>query len=81
VGVILAAVYLLVLFEKIFLGPIKDTETSHLRDINPREILILVPLLVLIFWIGLYPNPFFNLINPTVQQLVATIQTASMAVR
>jgi NADH-quinone oxidoreductase subunit M len=81
VGVILAAVYLLVLYERIFLGPVTDTETSHLRDINLREILILVPLLVLIFWIGLYPNPFLNLINPTVQQLVATIQTASMAVR
>jgi NADH-quinone oxidoreductase subunit M len=79
-GVILAAVYLLVWFQRVFLGGVTDPETSHLRDINLREILILVPLLVLIFWIGLYPQPFFDLINPTVQQLVATIQTAAVAV-
>ncbi len=79
-GVILAAVYLLIWFQKVFLGPVTNEETSHLRDINLREVLVLVPLLVLIFWIGLYPKPFFALINPTVQQLVASIQTASMAV-
>ena len=68
---ILAAVYLLFLFEKVFLGAVTDEETAHLRDINPREVLMLLPLLVLIFWIGLYPKPFFDLINPTVEQLVA----------
>jgi NADH-quinone oxidoreductase subunit M len=50
-----------------------------LKDINWREVLTLLPLLVLIFWIGLYPQPFFNLINPTVEHLVSVIQTAAMA--
>lgn len=81
VGVILAAVYLLVLYERVFLGPVRNPEVSHLKDINWREVLTLLPLLVLIFWIGLYPQPFFNLINPTVEHLVSVIQTAAMAVR
>ena len=80
VGVILAAIYLLFWFGKVFQGPLSDPVTSQLRDINLREIVTLAPLLVLIFWIGLYPKPFFTLINPTVQQLVTTVQSAAMAV-
>ncbi len=80
VGVILAAVYLLFLFERVFLGAIHNSETEKMRDITAREVVILLPLLVLIFWIGLYPKPFFNLINPTVEQLVALVQTAALAV-
>ncbi len=79
-GVILAAVYLFVLFERVFLGPVKNEAVTHLKDVNLREVLILIPLLVLIFWIGLYPKPFLALINPTVEQLVSVIQTAAMAV-
>jgi NADH-quinone oxidoreductase subunit M len=84
-GVILAAVYLLVWFQRVFLGEVTDAETasgasgSHLPDIRLREILILVPLLIVIFWIGLYPKPFFDLINPTVEQMVATIQASAPA--
>ena len=80
-GVILAAVYLLVWFQRVFLGAVTDPETARLRYITAREVLILLPLLVLIFWIGLYPKPFFDLINPTVEQFVAIIQTAAVAVR
>jgi len=69
-GVILAAVYLLKLFEKTFLGPVVHEENRTLADINRREILILAPILILIFWIGLYPAPFLNLIQPTIENLV-----------
>lgn len=81
VGVILAAVYLLVLFERVFLGSIRHEENRKLRDINLREVLTLLPLLVLIFWIGLYPQPFFDLINPTVETMLPALQTALAAVR
>ena len=76
-GVIFAAIYLLHMFEKVFLGSVKNPLNLALKDINAREILILVPILVLIFWIGLYPQPFFNLINPAVEQLADTIQAAA----
>jgi len=79
IGVILAAVYLLYMFQKLFLGPVTKDENRKLPDLNPREILILVPLIVLIFWIGLYPKPFFDLIAPAVDQLVATLQTTAVA--
>ncbi len=75
-GVIMAAVYILYMFQKIFLGPegsIVEEVKKHghaLRDLNGREIATIVPLLVLIFWIGLYPKPFFELIAPAVEKLL-----------
>ncbi len=79
-GVIMAAVYMLYMFQKMFLGPAGSITKEHtLRDLNWREIAILVPLLVFIFWIGLYPKPFFALMAPAVDKLVAAVQVAAMA--
>ena len=78
-GVILAAIYLLTMFEKVFLGRAMQEENLQLKDISAREILTLAPILILIFWIGLYPKPFFDLINPTVGQLSAMLQSAAVA--
>ncbi|HQN44081.1 MAG TPA: NADH-quinone oxidoreductase subunit M [Anaerolineaceae bacterium] len=72
-GVVLAAAYLLKMFEQTFLGPIKHEENRALLDLNPREIITLLPLLVLMFWIGLYPAPFLNLLNPTVTQILSLV--------
>jgi NADH-quinone oxidoreductase subunit M len=81
IGVILAAVYLLFMFQKMFLGPVTHEENRKLLDLNWREIAILVPLLILIFWIGLYPKPFFTMMAPSVDKLVGFVQTAAMAAR
>lgn len=78
-GVVLAAVYLLFMFQKLFLGPVDKEENRVLSDINWREILTLAPLLVFIFWIGLYPRPFFNLIAPSVERVVAALEIAALA--
>ena len=80
-GVILAAIYMLYMFQKIFLGPTDKPENQMLRDLNAREVITLVPLIVLIFWIGLYPKPFFDLMAPSVGRLVAALQAASIALR
>ena len=79
VGVILAAVYILLMFQKLFLGPVTKDENRNLKDLNWREIVTLIPLLILIFWIGLYPTPFFILMAPAVDKLVARLQAASVA--
>jgi NADH-quinone oxidoreductase subunit M len=79
VGVILAAVYMLYMFQKLFLGPVDKEENRSLLDLNWREIVTLIPLLVFIFWIGLYPAPFFNLIGPAVDRMMAALQSAAMA--
>ncbi len=79
IGVILAAVYMLYMFQKLFLGPADKEENRSLKDINWREILTLAPLVVFIFWIGLYPKPFFSLMAPAVDKLVAALQTAALA--
>jgi NADH-quinone oxidoreductase subunit M len=78
-GVILAAIYILYMFQKLFLGPLDKDENLNLKDLNWREIATLVPLLVFIFWIGLYPKPFFDLMGPSVGKLVAALQTAAVA--
>jgi NADH-quinone oxidoreductase subunit M len=84
-GVIMAAVYILYMFQKMFLGPqgeIVDEVKQHghgIRDLNWREIAIMVPILILIFWIGLYPKPFFALMAPAVDQLVASLSNVAVA--
>ncbi len=78
-GVIMAAVYILYMFQKMFLGPqgeIVDEVKKHghaLRDLNWREIVTVAPLLLFIFWIGLYPKPFFALMAPAVEHLVGML--------
>jgi NADH-quinone oxidoreductase subunit M len=86
-GVIMAAVYILYMFQKMFLGPqgeIVDEVKQHghgrgIRDLNWREIAIMVPILILIFWIGLYPKPFFTLMAPAVDQLVQNLSNVAVA--
>jgi len=79
VGVILAAVYILYMFQKMFLGPVDKEENRVLLDLNWREIVTLVPLLIFIFWIGLYPAPFFDLMGPAVEKVVVALQGAAVA--
>jgi NADH-quinone oxidoreductase subunit M len=81
IGVILAAVYILWMFQRMFLGEVTNPKNRGLLDLSRREILIMAPLVVLIFWIGLYPKPFLDLLSPSVQQLSAALQAAAVAAR
>jgi NADH-quinone oxidoreductase subunit M len=71
-GVILAAWYLLTAFRKMAQGPLTNpaNEAANLPDLRPGEIAMLVPLVLLFFLIGLFPNIFLEKINPSVQLLV-----------
>lgn len=73
-GVIMAAVYILYMFQKVFLGPVGEVAQHHeLKDLNWREIATIVPLIIFMFWIGLYPKPFIALIEPAVQHLLSAL--------
>ena len=70
-GIVLGAAYLLWLYQRVFWGPITNEENSNLPDLNARELATLVPLVVLCFWIGVYPKPFLAFLHRPMAQLAA----------
>ena len=75
--VILAAAYLLWMFERVMHGPITNEKILSYKDMNKREILYLVPVVVLMFWMGLYPRPFLSKIEPSVARAIAGLKSAT----
>jgi NADH-quinone oxidoreductase subunit M len=73
-GVILGAVYMLLLVERVFLGPITRDENRRLRDLSVREAFVLAPMIALILVMGLAPMPFFRVAQPAVDRLVQRFQ-------
>jgi NADH-quinone oxidoreductase subunit M len=69
-GVILAAVYILTMFQKMFMGETNNEENKHLIDLSRRELWVIVPLLIFIFVIGIFPQPFFNTMTASVNALL-----------
>src|SRR6266567_356783 len=72
-GVVLGAAYLLWLYQRVMFGPVTHSANEHLPDLNLREYATLVPLVVLAFWIGIYPKPFFALIEKPVENIVRQV--------
>src|ERR1700678_1498791 len=72
-GVVLAAAYLLWLYQRVFFGTVTNPKNEKLHDLTPREVLTFVPLIIAAFWIGLYPKPFFQILEQPVNHLVATV--------
>ncbi len=73
-GVILAAAYLLWLYQRVFFGTVTNPKNEKLHDLTPREVLTFAPLVIVAFWIGLYPKPLFEILEQPVNQLVQTIR-------
>lgn len=78
-GVILAAVYLLWMFQRVFMGPLDKEENKKLRDVNSRELAIFIAFLVFIVWIGIAPSPYFQLMDQSVAGLLQSVGTLVMA--
>ncbi|MGB8656721.1 MAG: NADH-quinone oxidoreductase subunit M [Candidatus Zixiibacteriota bacterium] len=72
IGIILAAIYMLWMYQRTMFGQITNPENEKLKDLNLREKIILIPLIVAIFWIGIYPAHMFRKMEPTVKNLIET---------
>src|SRR5213596_4202729 len=79
-GVIVAAMYLLPALQRIIYNPLDKRENERLLDLSPRELAVLLPLVACIVWIGVYPKPFLQRMEPSAQQLIETVRGASAAV-
>jgi NADH-quinone oxidoreductase subunit M len=63
-GIVLGAGYMLWMYQRVFFGELSNEKNKNLKDLNLREQWTLIPLIVIAFWIGLYPKPFFNMMAP-----------------
>jgi NADH-quinone oxidoreductase subunit M len=73
-GIVLGAAYLLWLYQRVFWGEVDRDENRKLVDLNWRELTTLVPLVVLCFWIGLYPKPFLAFLHEPMLRVAETVQ-------
>jgi NADH-quinone oxidoreductase subunit M len=69
-GVVLAAVYLLWAYERMFTGKVDHPENQGLRDLGIRELAIVVPLVLLVIAIGVYPKPMLDRVEPSVEVIL-----------
>jgi NADH-quinone oxidoreductase subunit M len=72
-GVVLGAAYLLWLYQRVMFGSVTNVANEHLSDLNLREYATLIPLVILAFWIGIYPKPFFAFIEKPVENIVRQV--------
>jgi NADH-quinone oxidoreductase subunit M len=69
-GVILSAVYMLWMFQRVMFGELDNPKNQKLEDLNAREIVIMVPLVALIFIMGVYPTPFIDKMAPAIDRVI-----------
>jgi NADH-quinone oxidoreductase subunit M len=69
IGVILGALYMLSVVQKMFFGPITRKENRHLEDINSREMISVAPLIIMVFVIGFFPNIFLSRMKDAVARV------------
>jgi len=79
IGVILGAAYMLWLYRRVIFGTLTKAALKNILDLSPREILIFAPLIVLVFWMGIYPGPFLDVLHESVGQLVERYELARIA--
>jgi NADH-quinone oxidoreductase subunit M len=65
-GVILGAIYMLWMYRRVILGPLTNPENEKLQDLGTREQIILVPILALVVFMGIYPQPFLQRMQPAI---------------
>jgi NADH-quinone oxidoreductase subunit M len=79
-GVIFAAVYLLWMYQRVVFGNVTNSANATLPDLSPREIAVLVPVLIFIVWIGVYPGTFLSASGASAKRVVSQVVQVSPVV-
>ncbi|GGP92117.1 NADH-quinone oxidoreductase subunit M [Streptomyces roseolilacinus] len=72
-GIVLAALYTLVLYQRTMTGPVKE-EVRAMPDLRPRELAVVAPLIALLLLLGVYPKPLTDIVNPAVRHTMSDVQ-------
>ena len=78
-GLILGAAYMLYLYRRIAFGKLTKDDLKELLDLSPREVIVFVPLIVMVLWMGVYPSTFLEPIHASVSKLINDYQLALSA--
>jgi NADH-quinone oxidoreductase subunit M len=78
-GVVLGAIYMLWMLQRVFFGEVTNEKNLGLKDLTPREVLVFLPILVMIFWMGVYSKPFVSRMEPAVTQFVEQMTSVRQA--
>ncbi|HKB80301.1 MAG TPA: NADH-quinone oxidoreductase subunit M, partial [Thermoanaerobaculia bacterium] len=76
VGIVLGAAYLLWLYQRVFWGPLDNPANKNLKDLNRRELVLLVSLVGCMVWIGIYPKPIFDMLDQPVDYIMQKVDPA-----
>ncbi|MEV8389382.1 MULTISPECIES: NADH-quinone oxidoreductase subunit M [unclassified Streptomyces] len=73
IGIVLAALYVLVLYQRTMTGPVK-AEVKSMPDLRVRELVVITPLIALLLFLGVYPKPLTEIVNPAVEHTLSDVQ-------
>jgi NADH-quinone oxidoreductase subunit M len=72
-GVVLGAIYMLWMYQRVFFGEVTNKENEGLKDLSPREIAVFVPLILMVFIMGVYSKPFISKMEPSVNEFIERV--------
>ena len=75
-GVVLGAAYMLYVYRRIIFGKLDKENLMSIKDLSYREIIVFAPLILLVFWMGIYPSPFLDVMSASVENLITNFNVA-----
>ena len=75
-GMILGAAYMLYLYRRVVFGVITKDDVRAMLDLNWREVVVFVPMIAVVLWMGIYPDTFLRAMQPTIGNLIESVQSA-----
>ncbi|WP_340563856.1 NADH-quinone oxidoreductase subunit M [Streptomyces sp. GSL17-111] len=73
-GIVLAAIYVLLLYQRTMTGPVDKPEIAKMPDLRPRELAVVAPLIALLIFLGVFPKPLTDIVNPAVEHTLSDVR-------